>query len=118
MTWTEILRSLPLPQNDKLSYPQGKPTHNKHLKRKLVCHSERSEESLKESLVAKRDSSAFAKPQNDKITESLVIRAEFPHNAWNDKNGCLSSDSIFLFHKGWGFRVIISPTPVCVRKSS
>ncbi|WP_199770725.1 beta strand repeat-containing protein, partial [Helicobacter marmotae] len=37
-----------------------------------VCHSEGArsggEESLKESLVANRDSSAFAKPQNDKLT--------------------------------------------------
>nr|WP_280524192.1 type ISP restriction/modification enzyme [Helicobacter marmotae] len=33
----------------------------------LVCHSERSEESLSESLVAKRDSSPLAGVQNDKI---------------------------------------------------
>ncbi|WP_147288784.1 hypothetical protein [Helicobacter marmotae] len=52
-------------QNDKLSYPQGKPTHNKHLQRKpthnkhlqrkLACHSEGrqslTEESLQESLT-------------------------------------------------------------------
>ncbi|WP_158655457.1 hypothetical protein, partial [Helicobacter marmotae] len=29
-------------QNNKLCYPQGKPTHNKHLQRKLSCHSEPS----------------------------------------------------------------------------
>uniref|UniRef100_UPI00131518E4 hypothetical protein n=1 Tax=Helicobacter marmotae TaxID=152490 RepID=UPI00131518E4 len=32
------------------------------------CHSERSEEFTNESLVAHRDSSAFTKPQNDKLT--------------------------------------------------
>ncbi|RDU59250.1 hypothetical protein [Helicobacter marmotae] len=37
------------PQNDKLSYPQGKPTHNKHLQRKLLCHSKHCEETLPET---------------------------------------------------------------------
>ncbi|RDU59761.1 Eco57I restriction-modification methylase domain-containing protein [Helicobacter marmotae] len=91
-----------LPQNDKLGYPQGKPTHNKHLQWKLFCHSEPplggeesplstkdssteslerqllchseggrspTEESLKESLVAKRDSSVVSTPaRHDKLT--------------------------------------------------
>ncbi|RDU60099.1 hypothetical protein CQA63_03865 [Helicobacter marmotae] len=51
-------------RHDNESNPQDKIT----LQRKLACHSERSEESLKESLVAHRDSSAFTKPQNDKLT--------------------------------------------------
>ncbi|WP_158655505.1 hypothetical protein, partial [Helicobacter marmotae] len=38
-----------LPQNDKLGYPQGKPTHNKHLQRKLLCHSKHCAESLFDS---------------------------------------------------------------------
>ncbi|WP_199770722.1 acyltransferase, partial [Helicobacter marmotae] len=37
------------------------------LENPLVCHSERSEESLQESLVAKRDSSPLAGVQNDKL---------------------------------------------------
>ncbi|RDU58738.1 hypothetical protein CQA63_09310, partial [Helicobacter marmotae] len=76
-------------RHDKLGYPQGKPTHNKHLQRKLLCHSGRygeslhkatrqsqsychsergqspTEESLNESLVAKRDSSPLTGVQND-----------------------------------------------------
>ncbi|WP_147288734.1 hypothetical protein [Helicobacter marmotae] len=59
-----------LPQNDKLSHPQGKLVcHSKHceetspesLTTPLLCHSEgaqgATEESLNESLVAHRDSS-------------------------------------------------------------
>ncbi|RDU60961.1 hypothetical protein CQA63_00160 [Helicobacter marmotae] len=69
------------PQNDKLGYPQGKPTHNKHLQRKLVCHSEgarsATEESLKESLVAKRDSSVVTLPLDMTIVaEFLAILTE------------------------------------------
>ncbi|RDU59209.1 hypothetical protein [Helicobacter marmotae] len=52
------------PQNDNKSNPQDKTT----LQGKLLCHSERSEESLKESLVAKRDSSLDSQAQNDKLT--------------------------------------------------
>ncbi|WP_158655537.1 hypothetical protein, partial [Helicobacter marmotae] len=37
------------------------------------CHSERSEESLKESLVAKRDSSVVSLPQNDNGIKSTSI---------------------------------------------
>ncbi|RDU58873.1 hypothetical protein [Helicobacter marmotae] len=49
------------------------------LERQLLCHSERSEESLPESLVAKRDSSPLAGVQNDKLgypQRKLVCHSE------------------------------------------
>ncbi|WP_147288725.1 hypothetical protein [Helicobacter marmotae] len=38
-----------LSEYNKLCYPQGKPTHNKHLQRKLFCHSKHCEETSPES---------------------------------------------------------------------
>ncbi|WP_158655495.1 hypothetical protein, partial [Helicobacter marmotae] len=55
-------------QNDKLCYPQKKFSQDDNvacMRGKLFCHSERSEESLKESLVTHRDSSPLAGVQND-----------------------------------------------------
>ncbi|WP_158655491.1 hypothetical protein [Helicobacter marmotae] len=47
-----------LPQNDKLSYPQGKLfCHSKHCEESLLS----TKDSLNESLVVKSNSSAFAK---------------------------------------------------------
>ncbi|WP_158655438.1 hypothetical protein, partial [Helicobacter marmotae] len=60
-----------LPQNDKLCYPQGKPTHNKHLQRKLLCHSERYGESLHK---ATRQSLSYCHSERseESLPESLV----------------------------------------------
>ncbi|WP_147288710.1 hypothetical protein [Helicobacter marmotae] len=44
------------PQNDKLCYPQGKPTHNKHLQGNLLCHSEGARSATEESLLSARES--------------------------------------------------------------
>ncbi|WP_158655422.1 hypothetical protein [Helicobacter marmotae] len=56
MILAEILRLLQSLRHDNKSNPQDKIT----LQRKLVCHSKHCEESLPESLVAKRDSSPLA----------------------------------------------------------
>ncbi|WP_147288731.1 hypothetical protein [Helicobacter marmotae] len=78
----EILR---FAQNDKvISLAGSKVCHSEHYEKKtppellatpLLCHSEGrqslTEESLKESLVAKRDSSPAMQAQNDKLCYRL-----------------------------------------------
>uniref|UniRef100_UPI0013159CB0 hypothetical protein n=1 Tax=Helicobacter marmotae TaxID=152490 RepID=UPI0013159CB0 len=52
---TSQFKPLPLIEKEK----------RESLERQLLCHSERSEESLPESLVANRDSSPAMQAQND-----------------------------------------------------
>ncbi|WP_158655524.1 hypothetical protein, partial [Helicobacter marmotae] len=56
-------------QNDKLSYPQGKPTHNKHLQGKLVWHHEGGQSGGEESLL-----------DCQKFSKFVILRALCPKN--------------------------------------
>ncbi|RDU59045.1 hypothetical protein CQA63_08240 [Helicobacter marmotae] len=91
-------------QNDKLCYPQGK----------LLRHSERSEESLKESLVAKRDSSAFTKPQNDNKSQTSFSSEIYSHcdKIKSHEVPPLKASSGWGIYKGEGATSQFKPLPL------